>query len=77
MFRPYIGHPQALQEDTLKNCLCFIALWDPKCLTSCKHLGSHNAKEHNFWICLLVGPEDDLIRSKHVTLTEYNIFVYK
>ena len=42
------------------------ALWDPKCLTSCKHLGSHNAMEHNSWICLLGGPEDHLIRLKHV-----------
>jgi len=23
------------------------------------------------------GPEDDLIRSKHVALTKYTIFVYK
>jgi len=26
---------------------------------------------------LLGGPEDDLIRSKHVALTKYTIFVYK
>ena len=31
----------------------------------------------NCWICLLGGPEDDLIRSKHVTLTKYTIFVHK
>ena len=34
------GHPQALQEDRSKGCLCFIALWDPKCfqvlLQKCK-----------------------------------------
>ena len=30
------------------------------------------------WICLLGGPEDHLIRSKHVALTKYDIFiVYK
>ena len=29
------------------------------------------------WICLLGGPEDDLISSKHVALTKYTIFVYK
>ena len=30
----------------------------------------------NSWICLLGGPEDDLIRSKHVALTKYTIFFY-
>jgi hypothetical protein len=29
------------------------------------------------WIRLLGGPEDDLIRSKHVALTKYTICVYK
>ena len=29
------------------------------------------------WICLLGGLEDDLIRSKHVALTKYTIFVCK
>jgi len=28
-------------------------------------------------ISLLGGPENDLIRSKHVALTKYTIFVYK
>ena len=28
-------------------------------------------------ICLLAGPEDDLVKSKHVALTKYAIFVYK
>ena len=32
---------------------------------------------NNSWISLLGGPEDDLISSKHVTLTKYIIFVYK
>jgi len=32
---------------------------------------------NNSWICLLGGPEDVLIRSKHVALTQYTIFVYK
>ena len=32
---------------------------------------------YNSWICLLGGPEDDFIRSKHVALTKYTIFVYK
>jgi len=32
---------------------------------------------NNSWICLLGGPEDDLIRPKHVALTKYSIFVYK
>ena len=32
---------------------------------------------NNSRICLLGGPEDDLIRSKHVALTKYTIFVYK
>ena len=31
----------------------------------------------NSWICLLGGPGDDLIRSKHVAQTKYTIFVYK
>jgi len=29
------------------------------------------------WLCLLGGPEDDLIRSKHVVLTKYTVFVHK
>ena len=44
---------------------------------TCTHFGSKNAMKHNSWICLLGGPEDDLIRSKHVALTKYIIFVYK
>ena len=27
-----LGHPRALQENRSESCLCFIALWDPKCL---------------------------------------------
>ena len=34
-------------------------------------------KLNKSWICLLRGTEDDLIRSKHVALTKYTIFVYK
>jgi len=45
---------------------------------TCKHLGSHNAMKHKqLWICPLGRPEDDLIRSKHVALTKYTVFVYK
>jgi len=45
---------------------------------TCKHLGSHNAmKRKQLWICLLGRPEDDLPRSKHVSLKKYTIFVYK
>jgi len=32
MFRPLLGHLQALQENRSKRCLCFNALWNPKCL---------------------------------------------
>ena len=32
MFRPLLVHPQALQENRSKSCLCFTALCDPKCL---------------------------------------------
>ena len=32
---------------------------------------------NNSCICLLGRAEDDLIRSKHVALTKYTIFVYK
>ena len=32
---------------------------------------------NNTWICLLGGYEVNLIRSKHVALTKYTIFVYK
>ena len=32
MFRPLLGHLQTLQENRSKRCLCFNALWDPKCL---------------------------------------------
>ena len=37
----------------------------------------HFSNKNNSWICLLGGPEDDLIRSKHVALTKYTSFVYK
>ena len=32
MFRPLLGHFQALWENRSKSCLYFSALWDPKCL---------------------------------------------
>ena len=53
MFRPLLGHLQALWKNRSKSYLYFNALWDPKCLqivlyeckmqynTICKHLGSH------------------------------------
>jgi len=41
-------------------------------------VGSHNAMKHKQLLDLLRGgPEDDLIRLKHVALTKYTIFVYK
>jgi len=32
MFRPLLGHLQALWENRSKNYLYFNALWDPQCL---------------------------------------------
>jgi len=32
MFRPLLGHTQALQKNRSNSCLCFTTLWDPKCL---------------------------------------------
>ena len=32
MFRPLLGHLQALWKNISKSCLYFNALWDPKCL---------------------------------------------
>ena len=60
MFRPSLGHLQALLKNRSKSYLYFNALWDPKCLqivlheceiqykcnTNCKHLGSHNALKY-------------------------------
>ena len=40
-------------------------------------LGPSKKTDPRSWICLLGGPEDDLIRSKHVALTKYTIFVCK
>jgi len=42
-------------------------LWDPNAYKLQKLVS----------ICLLGGPEDDLIRSKHVALKKCIIFVYK
>jgi len=47
-------------------------VWSP-CLQTHVALSS----SLNWWIRLFGGPEDDPIRSKHVTLTKYTIFVYK
>ena len=44
-----------------------LSIWDP----------TMQRNINNSWIRLLKGPEDDLIRSKHVALTKYTIFVYK
>ena len=44
-----------------------VSIWDP----------TMQWNINNAWICLLGGPEDDLIRSKPVALTKYTIFVYK
>jgi len=38
---------------------------------------SKKTDPNNSWICLLGGPEDALIRSKHVALTKYTIFIHK
>ena len=53
-----VGHPQALQEHRFK-----IARSAGAPVTeTCKHLGTHNAgKLNNAWICVLEGPEDDLL----------------
>ena len=45
---------------------------DPRVVYVLLHCGINNS-----WSCLLGGPEDDLIRSKHVALTKYTLFVYK
>ena len=37
MFRPLLGHLQALWENRSKSYLYFNALWDPKCLQIVLH----------------------------------------
>ena len=49
MFRPLLGHPQALWENRCKN---YISM----------HCGIPNALKHSSCICFLRGPEDDLIK---------------
>ena len=44
-----------------------------KCKIHCLYI-LHFSNKNNSWICLLGGPEDDLIRSKHVALTKKNYF---
>jgi len=52
MFRPLLGHLQALWENRSKNCLCFNTLWDP----------TMRWNIDSYWICFLREPEDDLIK---------------
>jgi len=59
MFRPYKVILRTSKK-TDPRFVYFIALCDPK------HLQGFAMKHKNSWICLLGGPEDDLIRSKHV-----------
>ena len=63
MFRPFLGHPQALWENRSKSCLCFTVMWDPM---------------NTSWICFLGGPQDDLIKFETCRPDKYTIFiVYK
>ena len=54
-----VGHPQAFQEERSKSCLVLLHCGIPNAY---KVLGFHNAvKLNGSWICLLGGPEDDLL----------------
>jgi len=64
MFRPY----KIILRPSKKT--------DPRVVYVSLHCGIPN-ETNNSWICLLGGPEDDLIRSKHVALKKHTIFVYK
>ena len=72
MFRPLLGHLQAIWENRSKNYLYLNALWDPKCLQIVFHV--HRTQSGSIWdptvhwdidsswICFPRGPEDDLIK---------------
>jgi len=49
MFRPLLGHLQALWENRSKNYIHFNAMWD-----------TLHWNVHGSWICFLRRPEDDL-----------------
>ena len=57
MFQPILGHLQALWVNRSKNCLCFNALLDTKCIWDPKMHWNIDSS----WICFLRGPQDDLI----------------
>jgi len=60
MFRPLLGHLQALWENRSKSYLHFNALWDPKCLQIWDPTMHWNIDSS--WICFLREPEEDLIK---------------
>ena len=78
MFRPYKVIIRSSNKTDPRAVLCFTALWDPKCLqgfvTECKVHTFVYMNLCDSWICLLGGPDDDLVRLKHVALT--NILFY-
>ena len=49
MFRPLLGHVQALWENRSKSFLYSNALWDPKCL----QIVSCDCKIHKF-VCIVI-----------------------
>jgi len=61
MFRPYKVILRPSKKTDLR--VAYVSL----------HCGNIN----NSWMSLLGGPEDDLIRSKHVAVTKYTIFASK
>ena len=60
MFRPLLGHLQALWENRSKSYLYFSALWDPKSVSIWDPTMHRNIDSS--WICFPRGPEDDLIK---------------
>jgi hypothetical protein len=71
MFRPYklIQRSKKKTDPRAVNVslYCGFPFWIPQYNATLTTLGS----------VFLGGPEDDFIRSKHVALTKYTIFVYK
>ena len=51
MFRPLLGHLQALWENGSKSYLYFDVLWDPKCL----QIVLYDCKIHNFVYVVICG----------------------
>jgi len=72
MFRPLLGHLQALWENRSKMYLYVNALWDPKSLRMVfrNHISQSvsildptmHSEIDSSWICLTRGLEDDLIK---------------